>query len=156
MATFLPFVSTVFIAISGLFVAIGWVLVARRKIEAHKKVMYWAAILAVVFFITYLSKTIFIGSTSFGGPDDIRLYYTIFLLFHITMASLAAVLGIISLTTGYKNNLKLHRKLGPFTSVVWFISATTGIAVYLLLYVIYEPGETTQLFDAILNLILFI
>lgn len=153
MATFLPFVSTVFIALSGVFVAVGWILVARRHIDAHKKVMYWAAILAIVFFITYLSKTFFIGSTSFGGPDSVRLYYTIFLIFHITMATLAAVLGIISLTSGYKNNLKLHRKLGPFTSVVWFISATTGIAVYLLLYVIYTPGETTQLFDAIVNMI---
>lgn len=152
MATFLPFISTVFIALSGIFVAAGWVLVVRRKIEAHKQVMFWAAVLAVIFFITYLSKTFFIGSTSFGGPDHVAIYYTIFLIFHITMATIAAVLGIIQLISGYKNNLRLHRKLGPYTSIIWFISATTGIAVYLLLYIIYPPGETTRLFDAIINL----
>lgn len=155
MATFLPFISTLFIALSAVFVAAGWYLIAKRKIEAHKKVMFWAAVLAVVFFATYLSKTIFIGSTSFGGPEQVAAYYQIFLIFHITMATIAAVLGIIQLTTGYKNQLARHRKLGPVTSIIWFISATTGIAVYFLLYVIYPPGETTNLFRAILGSVSF-
>ncbi|GEL08621.1 DUF420 domain-containing protein [Salisediminibacterium halotolerans] len=151
MEYFLPFISTVFIAISAVFVAVGWVLVAKGHIETHKKSMFWAAVFAVIFFATYLSRTIFIGSTSFGGPDDVRLYYTVFLVFHITMATIAAVLGIIQLTTGYKNKLRAHKKLGPITSVIWFISSVTGIAVYLLLYIIYPPGETTNLFDAIIG-----
>ncbi|PYZ93271.1 hypothetical protein CR194_08740 [Salipaludibacillus keqinensis] len=153
MATFLPFISTVFIALSAIFVAVGWYLIAKRKIDAHRKVMFWAAVLASVFFATYLSKTFFIGSTAFGGPEDVETYYRIFLLFHISMATIAAVLGIIQLVSGYKNNLSIHRKLGPYTSIIWFISATTGIAVYFLLYIIYPPGETTQLFRAILGTI---
>ncbi|MFC4735488.1 DUF420 domain-containing protein [Bacillus daqingensis] len=154
MATFLPFVSTIFIALSAVFVAVGWILAAQRRIAAHQTVMFWAAVLAVIFFITYLSKTFFIGSTSFGGPDSVALYYTVFLLFHITMATIAAVLGIIQLISGYRDNRRLHRKLGPVTSLIWFVSASTGIAVYLLLYVIYPPGETTRLFDAILGIVI--
>ncbi|WP_280769113.1 DUF420 domain-containing protein [Salipaludibacillus daqingensis] len=153
MATFLPFISTIFIALSAIFVAVGWYLIANRKVEAHKKAMFWAAILASVFFATYLSKTFFIGSTAFGGPEGVETYYRIFLLFHITMATIAAGLGIVQLVSGYKNNLKLHRKLGPFTSIIWFISATTGIAVYFLLYIIYTPGETTNIFRAILGVV---
>ncbi|MBU9711250.1 DUF420 domain-containing protein [Evansella tamaricis] len=151
METFLPFISTIFIGLSAIFVAVGWYFISKRKIESHKKAMFWAAVLATIFFITYLSKTFFIGSTPFGGPDNVAIYYQIFLIIHIIFATTAAVLGIITLVTGYKNNLKRHRKLGPVTSIIWFISATTGIGVYLLLYVIYTPGETTNLFRAIIG-----
>ncbi len=148
----MPTISTFFIVLSAIFVAIGWYLIIKRKIEAHKKVMFLAAIFAIIFFIIYASRTIFVGNTSFGGPDDIKLYYTIFLLFHITLATVGAVMGIITLWTGYKNRLDRHRKLGPITSIVWFTTAITGVAVYLLLYVIYQGGETTSVFKAILGL----
>lgn len=147
----LPLISTIFIGISATFVALGWIAVAKRKIEQHKKMMFLGALFATVFFITYVAKTVFVGSTAFGGPEEIKIYYTVFLIFHIILATTAAVLGIIALISGYKNNMKLHRKLGPLTSIVWFFSATSGIMVYLLLYVIYPPGEVTKVFQAIWN-----
>lgn len=147
----LPTISTTFIVLSAITVAIGWAQIKQRKIEAHKKTMTLAAIFALIFFIIYESRTIFIGNTSFGGPDDIKIYYTIFLIFHITLATSGAVLGIISIITGYKNKLTTHRKLGPITSIVWFFTAITGVAVYLLLYVFYKGGETTSLIKAILG-----
>jgi putative membrane protein len=147
----LPTISTTFIVLSGLTVAIGWWQIKQRKIQAHKKTMFLAAIFAIIFFIIYASRTIFIGNTAFGGPDEIKIYYTIFLIFHITLATVGAVLGIISLYTGYKNQLEKHRKLGPITSIVWFFTAITGVTVYLLLYVFYHGGETTSVIKAILG-----
>lgn len=147
----LPTISTTFIVLSAIFVAIGWYLIKIRKIDLHMKVMTWAAIFAVLFFIIYASRTIFIGNTAFGGPEHIKIYYTLFLIFHISLATIGAVLGIISLITGYKKNYEKHRKIGPFTSVVWFLTGITGVAVYLLLYVIYHGGETTSVIKAILG-----
>ncbi|MFE7064406.1 DUF420 domain-containing protein [Sutcliffiella sp. NPDC057660] len=147
----LPTISTFFIVLSAIFVGIGWYLISKRKIEAHKKTMLLAAVFAIIFFIIYASRTIFVGNTSFGGPDNIKIYYTLFLLFHITLATIGAVMGIITLWTGYKNNLSKHRKLGPITSIIWFSTGITGVAVYLLLYVIYQGGETTSVFKAILG-----
>ncbi|MDQ0227045.1 DUF420 domain-containing protein [Metabacillus niabensis] len=147
----LPTISTTFIVLSAIFVAIGWYLIKIKKIDLHMKVMTWAAIFAVLFFIIYASRTIFIGNTAFGGPEHIKIYYTLFLIFHISLATIGAVLGIISLITGYKKNYEKHRKIGPFTSVVWFFTGITGVAVYLLLYVIYHGGETTSVIKAILG-----
>ncbi|TQR07083.1 DUF420 domain-containing protein [Psychrobacillus soli] len=147
----LPTISTFFIVLSAVLVAIGWVLVIQRKIEAHKKTMIAAAISALIFFIIYASRTIFIGNTAFGGPDDIKIYYTIFLIFHITLATTGAVFGIVTIVLGLKNNIAKHRKIGPITSVIWFFVAITGVAVYLLLYVFYHGGETTSVIKAIIG-----
>ncbi len=147
----LPTISTAFIVISAILVAFGWGKIKKRDFDGHQKVMTLAAVFAVIFFILYSSRTVFIGNTSFGGPDELKIFYTIFLIFHITLATTGAVLGIISLWTGFKDRLAFHRKLGPVTSIVWFATAITGVVVYLLLYILYEGGETTSLIKAILG-----
>lgn len=147
----LPTISTTFIVLSAITVAVGWWQIKQREIEKHKKTMFLAAVFALIFFIIYASRTIFIGNTAFGGPDDIKIYYTVFLIFHITLATTGAVFGIVTLWTGYKNNLKRHRKLGPITSIIWFFTATTGVVVYLLLYVFFRGGQTTSVIKAILG-----
>ncbi|MBH4888558.1 DUF420 domain-containing protein, partial [Staphylococcus aureus] len=50
--------------------------------------------------------------------------------------------------TAFKDKYNVHRKFGPFASVIWFCTAITGVAVYLLLYVLYPGGETTSLIKA--------
>ena len=147
----LPTISTFFIVLSAILVAIGWNLIRQRKIEAHQKTMIAAAISAVLFFIIYISRTVFIGNTAFGGPDELKIYYTVFLVFHIILATTGAVFGVITIIAGLKNNLARHRKIGPVTSIIWFFTAITGVAVYLLLYVFYTGGETTSMFKAILG-----
>ncbi|WP_181348946.1 DUF420 domain-containing protein [Thalassobacillus sp. CUG 92003] len=147
----LPTLSTFFIVLSALLVAVGWILISLARPAAHKKVMVGASISALTFFIIYISRTIFIGNTSFGGPDEIKIYYTIFLLFHIFLATVGAVFGIISLTLAFKRNIGKHRKIGPVTSIIWFFTAITGVAVYLLLYIIYDGGTTTSMLKAILG-----
>ena len=149
---FLPTISTFFIILSAVFVAIGWNLIRKKKIEAHKKMMIAAAISAVLFFIIYISRTILVGNTSFGGPDSLKIYYTIFLVFHIILATTGAIFGVITIRAGFKNNLEKHRKIGPITSIIWFFTAITGVLVYLLLYVFYTGGETTSMFKAIFGL----
>jgi putative membrane protein len=148
----LPTISTAFIVLSAITVAVGLVQIKQRKLEAHKKTMLLAAVFAVIFFVIYSTRTIFIGNTAFGGPDNLKIFYTIFLIFHISLATTGAVLGILSLVSGFKNQLPIHRKLGPITSVVWFFTAITGVAVYLLLYVFYTGGETTSVIKAILGI----
>jgi len=147
----LPTVSTACIVISAVLVAIGWVQIKKGQMDSHKKTMITAAFFAVTFFIIYSTRTIFIGNTSFGGPDRLKLFYTVFLFFHILLATSGAVLGIISLWSGLKDRLAIHRKLGPVTSTVWLGTGITGVMVYLLLYIFYKGGETTSLIKAILG-----
>lgn len=145
----LPTISTAFILLSAILVAIGWRMIVKGKKKAHKNAMILAALSALSFFIIYLSRTVFIGNTSFGGPDEVKVYYTIFLIFHIILATVGAVFGIVTLALAFKRNIEKHEKIGPYTSVIWFFTAITGIIVYFLLYVFYESGETTSVIKAI-------
>ena len=98
-------------------------------------------------FIIYASRTIFIGNTAFGGPESIKIYYTIFLIFHINLATIGGLLGLFQIITAFKDKFKLHRFV-PIASIVWFCTAITGVMVYVLLYVLYPGGETTSLLKA--------
>lgn len=46
----LPTISTSFIILSAAAIAIGWIQIKQRKIEAHKKTMLLAAVFALFFF----------------------------------------------------------------------------------------------------------
>lgn len=148
---FLPLLSTVLIAISAILVAVGWRYIIKGEEEKHKKSMVAAALFALSFLIIYVSRTIFVGNTSFGGPDHIKIYYTIFLLFHIVLSIVGAIFGIVTLRLAFKGNFRRHKKIGPITSIIWFITSISGVMVYLFLYVIYEGGETTSMLRAILG-----
>ena len=65
---FWPTLSTSFIVISAIFVAIGWYFIKQKNIKIHKRMMLSAAVFAVLFLTIYLTRTIFYGNTSFGGP----------------------------------------------------------------------------------------
>ncbi|RLL45213.1 DUF420 domain-containing protein [Oceanobacillus piezotolerans] len=149
---FLPTLSTFFIVLSAILVAIGWYFISINKVKAHKKTMIAAAVSALLFFTIYMSRTIFIGNTSFGGPENLKIYYTVFLVFHIILATTGAVFGIITLTLAFKRNITKHRKIGPVTSIIWFFTAITGVMVYLFLYILFDTGQTTNLFRAIFGL----
>ncbi|AWV31621.1 MULTISPECIES: DUF420 domain-containing protein [Paenibacillus] len=149
--TVFPTISTSFIVISAVLVAIGWWLIIKGKREAHKKTMIAAAIAALLFFIVYVSRTLFVGNTSWGGPDELKTIYQVFLIFHIVLATVAAVFGLTTLTLGFKAKYSKHRKWGRVTSIIWFITAITGVMVYVLLYVLYPGGHTKPVWEVILG-----
>lgn len=146
-----PLVNTLFIVLSAIFVAFGWSAIKEKRTNVHKNYMILAAITASIFFILYMSRTIFIGNTAFGGPDTVKVFYQIFLIFHIILATVGAVMGIYTLYLGFKKKFAAHKKIGPWTSWVWFLTAITGVMVYLFLYVLYTPGKTDSLFKVILG-----
>ncbi|WP_151735735.1 DUF420 domain-containing protein ['Paenibacillus yunnanensis' Narsing Rao et al. 2020] len=149
--TIFPTISTSFIVISAVLVAIGWRQIIKGKREAHKKTMIAAAVAAILFFIVYMSRTVFVGNTSWGGPEHLSALYHVFLIFHIVLATVAAVFGITTLVLGFKEKYAKHRKWGRVTAMIWFVTAITGVAVYVLLYLFYPGGHTKPVWQVILG-----
>lgn len=148
----LPTISTTFIVISAIFVAFGWYHIVKGNRETHQKLMLWGAVFALAFFLIYVSRTIFVGNTTFGGPESLKLPYHLFLFFHIALATVGGVFGIITLLHAFNKRFAKHKKIGRWTAVIWLLTAPTGVIVYILLYVMYPGGDTKPVIDAILGL----
>jgi putative membrane protein len=143
--TILATISTSCILISAIIVAIGVKQIKSGNTIGHQKSMVAGALFAVLFFTIYCVRTFVCGSTLYAGPHWLDVEYYVFLIAHIILAIVSAVLGLRTLYLGYKNQLDKHRKLGPPTAYIWFITAITGVFVYLILYVIYPSSETWKI-----------
>ncbi|MDQ1000219.1 putative membrane protein [Neobacillus niacini] len=149
----LPLISTFCIVISAVLVAFGWYFIVKGNKSLHKRMMVSAAAFALLFFIIYITRTLLIGNTSFGGPASLKPYYTTFLLFHILLAITGVLFGAITIHSALNTRWPIHKKIGPAAAIIWFFSATTGILVYLILYVFFEPGPTKNIMRAILGIV---
>lgn len=151
MVHVLPTISTSFIVISAVLVAFGWYYIRKGNQQTHQKFMIAGAVFALLFFLIYMSRTLFEGNTSFSeaAPVWIKDAYFVFLLFHITLATVSAVFGIVTLLMAYRKEFRKHRKVGRWTATLWLCTAPTGVLVYLLLYVMYPGGTTKPVIDAI-------
>lgn len=106
------------------------------------------SILAALFFIGYVTKTVVVGDTTFGGPSALKAPYQVFLQMHSILAVVAAVLGIMTLRLAYKRTFDTHRRIGRWAATVWLVAVGSGLVVFLFLYIIFPPGPTTNIFRA--------
>ncbi|MFT3826018.1 MAG: DUF420 domain-containing protein [Chitinophagaceae bacterium] len=116
----------------------GLVAVKQKKYLAHKKIMFTAMILSVIFLVSYICHHLFAGETKFGGEGTIRLVYFIILSTHIFLA--AVILPFI-LFTAYRALVAEwpgHTKLARITWPVWLYVSVTGVIVYLMISPYYS------------------
>ncbi|WP_438448865.1 DUF420 domain-containing protein [Gorillibacterium sp. sgz5001074] len=147
----LPTICTICIVISAVFVGFGWAAIVKGRQEQHQKLMLTGAIFALIFFLLYVARTIFVGNTSFSeeAPVWVRDAYFVFLIFHIVLATVSGVFGLVTLAQAFKKNFAKHKKIGRWTAVMWLCTAPTGVMVYVLLYLMYPGGDTKPVIDAI-------
>lgn len=144
-----PLLNEIFMIISAGLIATGWAYIRRGQRETHRKVMLTGAFFATAFFVSYVLRSLLVGDTTFGGPHKYSLAYTIFLQAHATLATVAAIIGIITIRRALLGRFQQHRRIAPWTASVWLVAAASGLVVFLLLYVVYAPGETTSIFRAV-------
>ncbi len=117
----------------ALFLIAGLIAVKNRRYLLHKRLMFTALILSIVFLIFYIAHHLFGGETKFGGTGLIRLVYFIILITHIFLA--AVILPFI-LFTAYRAltaDWPAHRRLAKYTWPLWLYVAITGPLVYLMI-----------------------
>ncbi len=117
------------IALSGLAVITGVVLVKTGRKEAHKKAMVTAALLAVIFVILYILRTMLFEHGRYEG--DYRTFYLFTLGSHTVMSLINLPLAVVTIYLGFKGRIEIHKRIAPYTAVVWIYVAFTGWLVFL-------------------------
>ena len=133
----LPAVNATLNALSGVLLLTGYVLIRRRRIEQHRRVMIAAFITSSLFLVCYVIYHAQVGSVRLTRQGFVRpLYFTI-LITHVTLAALVLPLAIVTLSRGLGARYVQHRLIARWTLPIWLYVSVTGVLVYVLLY---QPG----------------
>src|SRR5688500_134992 len=93
----LPGVNAVLNTSAALLLVIGYVLLRRRKIDAHRNVMIAAFGVSVLFLTCYLVYHGEVGSVRFLRSCAFRSVYRSILLAHTVLAAIVPFLAVVTL-----------------------------------------------------------
>ena len=133
----LPAVNATLNATSGGLLAIGYVLIKRRQINAHRNCMLTAFASSTLFLISYVVYHVHIGSKPFQGTGPIRLVYFTILISHILLATVILPMAIMTLSRGLRGDYARHVPIARRTFPIWMYVSITGVIVYGMLYQLY-------------------
>jgi uncharacterized membrane protein YozB (DUF420 family) len=130
----LPTLNAILNGTAAVLLICGWLLIGRRRVAAHRRVMIAAFCVSVAFLISYVVYHAQIGSRHYEGTGLLRpLYYSI-LLTHTLLAAAVPVLAIITLRRGLRRDYARHRAIARWTLPIWLYVSVTGVVVYAMLY----------------------
>lgn len=132
--------------LSGILLVIGYLLIRRGRVAAHRNVMLASFTVSILFLISYL--TYHFGfkdgvSTPFPKypPLWVRYGYLGILLSHTILAALVPFLALRTIYLGLQDRRSEHRRWARVTWPIWLYVSLTGVIVYLLLYHLYPQPK---------------
>jgi uncharacterized membrane protein YozB (DUF420 family) len=132
--TVLPTVNATLNALSGAFLLVGYVLIRRRRINAHRNAMLGAFGSSTLFLISYVTYHAQAGSRPFTGQGAIRYVYFTILISHVILAAAILPMAISTLSRGLRGRYVEHKRIAKWTFPTWMYVSVTGVIVYLMLY----------------------
>jgi putative membrane protein len=130
----LPALNAILNATSGILIIIGYVMIRRKKVAAHRACMIGAVSTSIIFLISYLIYHFNVGATRFVGTGWSRPFYFTVLISHTILAVTLVPFVIVTLRRALKGDFARHRKIARWTFPMWVYVSITGVIVYFMLY----------------------
>ena len=130
----LPAVNATLNGTAAVLLIWGYILIRRRSIAAHRRVMLTAFATSSIFLCSYLIYHYNVGSVRFARTGTIRIVYLSILATHTALAATVPPLAIVTLSRGLRGRFDRHRKIARWTLPVWLYVSVTGVVVYWMLY----------------------
>ena len=130
----LPALNATLNGISGVLLAIGYVLIRQRRKRAHRAAMLAAFVTSALFLVSYTIYHAQAGSRPFRGEGPIRTVYFTILISHVVLAAAVLPLAIVTLVRALRGRFDAHARIARRTLPIWLYVSVTGVLVYLMLY----------------------
>jgi uncharacterized membrane protein YozB (DUF420 family) len=130
----LPTLNAVLNTLSAVLLATGWVLIRRRRRDAHRLAMLGAFTASTAFLASYLVYHSQVGSVRFMGQGAVRAVYFAVLLSHTLLAVAIVPLVLFTLARALRGRFDTHRALARWTLPLWLWVSVSGVVVYWMLY----------------------
>ncbi len=131
---FFPALNATLNGSSALLLLAGRILVARKRIAAHRACMIAAMVMSALFLCCYLYFHYKVGNVLFLGQGWVRPVYFTILASHVILAMVIVPLAIVTLSRGLKARYPQHRAIARWTWPLWMYVSVTGVLVYFMLY----------------------
>lgn len=131
--SFLPLLNAIINGSTFLILIAALVAIKNKNIVLHKRLMWTALILSVLFLLSYVLYHATTPSTSFGGEGTIKYVYFFILLTHILLSAIVVPLVLLTLVRALAEKFDQHRKLAKITLPIWLYVTLTGVLVYLMI-----------------------
>jgi uncharacterized membrane protein YozB (DUF420 family) len=117
----------------------GYSFIRRGKMFPHKICMLAAFCCSAVFLACYVYFHLHAGIIRFGGQGWIRPVYFTLLTTHTILAVVIVPLVLITLSRALREKFDRHRAIARWTFPLWLYVSVTGVIIYWLLYIAYNP-----------------
>jgi uncharacterized membrane protein YozB (DUF420 family) len=131
---FFPALNATLNGTSAVLLLTGRILIAKRRILAHRACMISAMIASALFLCCYLFFHYEAGNVRFLGQGWARPVYFTILISHVILAIVIVPMAIITLNRGLKARYDKHRAIARCTWPLWMYVSVTGVIVYFMLY----------------------
>jgi uncharacterized membrane protein YozB (DUF420 family) len=130
----LPTVNASLNALASVFLVVGYLMIRRRRIDAHRRCMLSALATSALFLVSYVTYHAYSGSVPFRGTGAIRVLYFAVLIPHIILAAAILPLALVTTARGLRGDYTRHVRIARWTLPLWLYVSVTGVIVYLMLY----------------------
>ena len=134
----LPTLNASINAVCAILITTGFIMIKKRRVEAHKACMITACVMSVIFLASYITYHSLGGFTHYPGQGVVRTVYFSILISHTILAAINLPLVIVTVFFALSGRIARHRKLAMWTFPVWLYISVTGVIIYLMLY--HLPG----------------
>lgn len=135
----LPHLNALINTATSILLMVGYLMIKRGNIAAHRRAMQTAFVLGSLFLVSYVLYHLTNESTAFGGQGvGVRTFYYVILVSHIVLSIVVVPFVLLAVYYAWSNQIPRHKRIVKVTYPLWLYVSVTGVIAYLMISPYYQ------------------